>query len=260
MEFYRSFCPPSPVLTEKNLPDQSGKIFIVTGANSGVGAELTKILYGRNATVYVGARSEKKAIDAIAGIKKAHPNSGGRLVFLQLDLSDLTTIKASAQNFLAAESRLDVLWLNAGVMAPPQGSTTSQGYELQLGTNNLGHFLFVKYLHDILRKTAITAPNNSVRVIWVSSSGAMLAPKPAINFDNMDYSKDEGAMKKYFRSKAGNVLHCVEFANRSAGEGILSLNLILFDPVYGAYTELYAGLSDEITEEQNASFGKTASI
>ncbi|KAJ5107690.1 hypothetical protein N7456_004365, partial [Penicillium angulare] len=277
MEFYRSLCPPSPVLTEKNLPDQKGKIFIVTGANSGVGAELTKILYGNNATVYVAARSEKKAMDAIAEIRSEHPNSGGKLVFLQLDLSDLTTIKASAQSFLDAESRLDVLWLNAGVMAPPQGSTTSQGYELQLGTNNLGHFLFVKYLHDILRKTAIAAPKNSVRVIWVSSSGAMLAPKPAINFDNMDYSKDEGAMTKYFRSKAGNVLHCVEFANRSAGEGILSLslnpgnlksglqrhmsrtaaaltNLILFDPVYGAYTELYAGLSAEITEEQNASF------
>lgn len=108
-------------------------------------------------------------------------------------------------------------------MTPPQGSTTAQGYELQLGTNCLGHFLFVKYLHDILRKTAITAAKDSVRVIWVSSSAAMLAPKPPINFNNMDYSKNESAMTKYCRSKAGNVLHCVEFAKRSSGEGILSL-------------------------------------
>lgn len=91
------------------------QIFLVTGANSGVGAELAKILYGKNATVYVAARSKQKALDAIEEMKTAHPESTGRLVFLQLDLSDLTTIKSSAEEFLAAESRLDVLWLNAGV-------------------------------------------------------------------------------------------------------------------------------------------------
>jgi NAD(P)-dependent dehydrogenase (short-subunit alcohol dehydrogenase family) len=87
----------------------------VTGANSGVGAELAKILYGRNATVYVAARSQEKALAAIEEIKTAHPESTGRLMFLQLDLSDLTTIKSSADEFLAVETRLDVLWLNAGV-------------------------------------------------------------------------------------------------------------------------------------------------
>lgn len=87
----------------------------MTGANSGVGAELAKILYGKNATVYVAARSKEKALDAIEGIKAAHPESTGRLMFLHLDLSDLTTIKSSADAYLAAESRLDVLWLNAGV-------------------------------------------------------------------------------------------------------------------------------------------------
>lgn len=106
---------------------------------------------------------------------------------------------------------------------PPQGSKTKQGYELQLGTNNLGHFLFVKYLHDILKKTAVTAPKGSVRVIWVSSSAILMAPSPPIDFDNMDYHKDESAMKKYSRSKAGNVLHCAEYANRTAGDGVLSL-------------------------------------
>ncbi|KAJ5768884.1 short-chain dehydrogenase [Penicillium odoratum] len=277
MEYFRTVCPPAPTFTEKNVPDQSGKVFIVTGANSGVGAELAKILYGQNATVYIGARSKEKAMDAIEEIKTAHPDSTGRLVFLQLDLSDLTTIQRSADEFLAAESRLDVLWLNAGVMMPPQGSKTKQGYELQLGTNNLGHFLFVKYLHDILKKTALTAPKASVRVIWVSSSAILMAPKPAIDFDNMDYHQEESAMKKYARSKAGNVIHCAEYAKRTAGDGVLSLclnpgnlksglqrhmsrvqgfltNLILYPAINGAYTELYAGLSADITEEQNASF------
>ncbi|KAJ5563916.1 hypothetical protein N7513_000158 [Penicillium frequentans] len=277
MEYFRTVCPPAPTFTEENAPDQSGKIFLVTGANSGVGAELAKILYGKNATVYVAARSKEKALDAIEEIKAAHPESSGRLMFLHLDLSDLTTIKSSADAYLAAESRLDVLWLNAGVMMPPQGSKTKQGYELQLGTNNLGHFLFVKYLHDILKKTAVTAPKGSVRVIWVSSSAILMAPSPPIDFDNMDYHKDESAMKKYCRSKAGNVIHCAEYANRTAGDGVLSLSLnpgnlksglqrhmskmqtvmtklILYPPIYGAYTELYAGLSAEITEENNASF------
>lgn len=120
-------------------------------------------------------------------------------------------------------------------MIPPQGSKTAQGYELQLGTNNLGHFLFVKYLHDILKKTAVMAPKNSVRIIWVSSSAAMLAPKPPINFENMDYHKDEGAMTKYCRSKAGNVIHCAEFAKRTAGDGIL--NLVSVDTAAAECTE-----------------------
>lgn len=161
---------------------------------------------------------------AINGIKASHPNSKGQLVFLLLDLGDLTTTKKSAEEFKSKEQRLDVLWLNAGVMAPPQGSKTAQGYELQLGTNNLGHFLFTKLLHPILAKTAASAPPISVRVIWVSSSAAQLAPKIPIVFENIDYKKkDESAWTKYARSKAGNVVHGAEFARRTVGEGIVSV-------------------------------------
>ena len=224
--------------------------------------------------MYAAARSAQKTNDAINRIKAAYPNSTGKLAFLELDLSDLPTIKKSADDFLAAESKLDVLWLNAGVMWPPHGSKTAQGYELCLGTNNLGHFLFVKHLHDVLRKTAAVAPKDSVRVVWVSSSAAEMAPQPAINFDNMDYKRNESDMNKYGRSKAGNVLHSCEFARRTAGEGILNLSLnpgnlqtdlarhankitgmlikpLLHPAIYGAYTELFAGLSPDITEKDN---------
>ena len=144
----------------------------------------------------------------------------GRVV---LDLDDLATIKSSAEEYIAKESRLDVLWLNAGVMVPPQGSKTKQGYELQLGINNLGHFLFATTLQDLLIKTAKAAPKASVRAIWVSSSAADAAPKPAIDFENMDYHREEGIWDKYSRSKAGNVLHSVEFARRTKGSGVISL-------------------------------------
>ena len=119
-------------------------------------------------------------------IKSRAPQSKGSLLFLHLDLDDLTTIQSSAKTFLGDNDRLDVLWNNAGVMVPPQGSKTKQGYELQLGTNNVGPFLFTKLLHPVLTKTAGTAPKNSVRVVWVSSNGAeLLSPKGGIDMNNL---------------------------------------------------------------------------
>lgn len=93
------------------------QVFIVTGATSGVGAELAQILYAHNATVYIAARSKEKATFTMKKIKTAETtaNSTGKLAFLPVDLSDLTTIRQAANDFLALESRLDVLWLNAGV-------------------------------------------------------------------------------------------------------------------------------------------------
>lgn len=227
-------------LTEENLPDQSGKVcshcpipnmsrhanttkvFIVTGGNSGVGKELAKILYQHNAHVWIATRSQGRTEEAIAEIQGLYPNSTGQLFFLKLELDDLSTIKASAQQFLSQEPRLDVIWNNAGVMIPPQGSKTVQGYELQQGTNALGHFLFVRFLTPLLIETARSAPRNSVRIVWVSSMSADFAPHPAIDFSNMDYHVDEDAMTKYHRSKAGNLLHAVEFSRRYPDSGIIS--------------------------------------
>ena len=195
----------------------------MTGSTSGVGEQLASVLYQKNGKVYVAARSEEKASKTIEAIKSRHPDSKGEIHFFLLDLNDLTTIKKSADEFLSKERRLDVLWLNAGVMIPPQGSKTAQGHELQLGTNNIAHFFFAKLMHPILAQTAKTAPANSVRIIWVSSSAVYMAPKPPIDFNNMDYKKDEGAWNKYARSKAGNVLHAVEFGKRAKEEGIVSI-------------------------------------
>ncbi|KAJ2984613.1 hypothetical protein NUW58_g5966 [Xylaria curta] len=116
----KSMCS-GPSLTEDTLCTQEGKVFIVTGANTGLGKELTKILYAKHAKVYVAARSETKAKAAIEDIRHLYPTSKGDLVYLYLDLSNLATIKKSADNFLAKEQRLDVLWNNAGVMIPPAG-------------------------------------------------------------------------------------------------------------------------------------------
>ncbi|KAH8597208.1 hypothetical protein B0O99DRAFT_569034 [Bisporella sp. PMI_857] len=270
--------PPKPILTEKNLPDQAGKVFIVTGSSGGVGKELAQLLYSHNARVYIAARSSDKANAAISSIKSAHPQSKGALIYLHLDLNDLTTIKASVEEFLSKESRLDVLWNNAGVMIPPQGTKTKQGYELQLGTNCVAPFLFTKLLTPILLKTAKEATAGSVRVIWVSSSATdHFSPKNGIDMDNLDYKVDKSTYEKYGVSKAGNFYHGTEFAKLYGSEGILSLPLnpgnlksdlqrhvpglqmkilswLLHPAIYGAYTELFAGLSPDITMQQNGSW------
>ncbi|PMD21370.1 NAD(P)-binding protein [Hyaloscypha hepaticicola] len=270
--------PPEAKLTEKNLPDQTGKVFIVTGSSSGVGKELAQILYSHNAKVYLAARSEEKTNAAIESIKAAFPNSKGEAIYLHLDLDDLTTIKASADDFLSKEDKLNVLFNNAGVMIPPQGSKTKQGYELQLGTNNVAPFLFTKLLTPILIKTAKLEPPGIVRVVWTSSSIAEAgSPKNGVNMDNLDYKVDKPAWHKYGVSKAGNVLHAKEYANRYKGDGLISValnpgnlktplqrhvpgwqmvlfNWILHTPIHGAYTELFAGLSPDVTQDHNGAW------
>jgi retinol dehydrogenase-12 len=101
----------------------------VTGSNTGVGKEVAQILYSKHAKVYIFARSVEKANKAIESIKQVFPHSEGELHFINLDLNDLRTIKSSAEQFLSKETKLHVLFNNAGLMQPPAGSTSAQGYE-----------------------------------------------------------------------------------------------------------------------------------
>ncbi|KAI1106943.1 short-chain dehydrogenase [Jackrogersella minutella] len=272
----RQIFPGKPTYTEKDIPDLSDKVYIVTGANTGVGKEVAQILFSKNGVVWVAARNEEKGRNAIQSIREAHPSSTGRLEFLHLDLGDLTTIKKSAETFLAREKRLDVLWNNAGVMMPPRGSKSAQGYELQLGTNCLGTFLFTKLLTPTLADTAKSSPEGSVRVIWVSSSAAeLLIPvKGGIDLDNLDYKKDIFYAYKYGASKAGNYYHSTEYARKHFKDKIVSISLnpgnlkteldrycnpiemlyrkaTVYPAINGAYTELFAGLSNEVTLQRS---------
>jgi len=171
-----------------------------------------------------------------------------------------------------------VLWNNAGVMVPPQGSKTKQGYELQLGTNGVAPFLFTKLLTPTLVKTAKESSLGAVRVVWVSSSveeGA--SPKGGLDLSNLDYKKDQGAWHKYAVSKAGNILHSKEFAKRYGSDGVISVSLnpgnlktplqrhvpgwqyaafsfALHAPIHGACIELFAGLSPDVTLENNGAW------
>ncbi|KAI5463550.1 hypothetical protein BGZ63DRAFT_381709 [Mariannaea sp. PMI_226] len=270
--------PPKPKFNDADVPDLSGRVCLVTGANTGVGKEVAQILYGKNAIVWVASRNEEKGRAAIVEIIKKHPLSKGTIKFLKLDLADLTTIPDSANKILAAETRLDLIFNNAGVMMPPQGSKTKQGYELQIGTNCVGPFLLTKLLTPRLISTAKLAPKDSVRVVWVSSSATdLLAPKGGIELDNLDYHQDRSTYSKYGTSKAGNYFHATEFAKKYRQDGILSIPLnpgnlrteldrtapwwlylarvgTTYPPLYGAYTELFAAFSPEFTLDKSGTW------
>ncbi|PUU81871.1 hypothetical protein B9Z19DRAFT_1076127 [Tuber borchii] len=281
--------PPTPVFTEKDLPDLSSKVYIVTGGASGIGKELCKILYSKSATVYLAGRSQKNAEDAISWVKSQAPDTSGRLKFLNLDLNDLSTIKGSAQAFLKEENRLDVVWHNAGVMMPPSGSKSKQGYELQLGTNVIAPWLFQSFLTPLMQRTVTLpdTPKDSVRVIWVSSVAHHWSPAPGginwpdLNFENVGWDIPRLLTLKpeiYSQSKAANIILAAEAVKRWGRSGILSvslspgilrtalirhisgrfltpiINLVLYEPYYGALTELFAGLSPQVDESRNGAY------
>jgi NAD(P)-dependent dehydrogenase (short-subunit alcohol dehydrogenase family) len=109
-------------------------------------------------------------------------------------------------------------------MVPPQGSQTKQGYELQLGTNCIGPFLFTKLVTPLLISTAKIAPAGSVRVVWVSSSAARgFSPNGGVEMGNVGYHVDKGAWHKYGVSKAGNILHAKVYAQRYEADGVVSV-------------------------------------
>lgn len=135
MSTFTQMFPPTPSFTEANLPSQKGKVFIVTGGSSGVGYELSAILYKAGGKVFIAGRSKlnaEKAISAIKSTSSAENSAVGSLHYLPLQLEDLSSIKSSVEVFTSQESKLDVLWNNAGVSLPPVGSKSVQGYVRQI--------------------------------------------------------------------------------------------------------------------------------
>ena len=184
--------------------------------------------YGQNAKVYVAARTKSKAVAAIDAIRKEHPKSKGRLEYLHLDLSDLTTIKASADDFLSRENKLHWLDNNAGVMVPPKGSKGAQEIDLTYQTNILGPFLFTKLLLPLLKRTAESEPEGAVRVSWAGSLAVDLqSPKGGavwkMGQDGEETLDDKGDNAlAYGTSKAANYFFAIEFGRRfGVRDGVL---------------------------------------
>lgn len=153
--------------------------------------------------IYLAARTESKARSAIEDIKAQVPDA--KVEFLSLDLTDFESVKAAADSFKQKEQRLDILLNNAGIMAVPY-STTKQGYEIQFGTNHMGHALLTKLLMPVLLKTA-EDPNADVRVVTLSSTGHQMAPRNCGIIYDQVAAETYGTWPRYGSAKLANILH-----------------------------------------------------
>ena len=194
----------------ENISDQKGKVVIITGASSGLGFEAAKVLATKNATVIVAVRSEEKGNNALETIKEETPNADIQVMLV--DLSDLESVKKFADNFKKKFDKLDLLINNAGVMNPPY-TKTKDGFELQFGTNHLGHFALTGHLIELIKKT----PNS--RIVNVASNAHKIGK---LNFDDLNWeSRKYKPMRSYGDSKIANLYFTSELSKRLADKNIL---------------------------------------
>ncbi|EIM86317.1 NAD-P-binding protein [Stereum hirsutum FP-91666 SS1] len=215
--------PPKPTWTTEDVPDLTGKVIIVTGGNSGLGLELTKVLVSRNATVYIACRSKERAVIALEEIKA--DTNGREAKFLHLDLADLDSVRTGAEEFLRNETRLDILYNSAGVMIPPMEQLSAQGYDLQMGTNVLGHFYLTKLLLPTLLATATLEPGsyNKPRIVTVSSGAHHLHDIDYATLKDGPERRRLGTQALYAQSKYASVVFARELARRYGDQGLVSI-------------------------------------
>lgn len=191
--------------TADQIPDQTKRVFVVTGANSGLGLATTRALARRGGHVILAVRDEDKGRRAVAEITAAQPDAS--LEVRRLDLADLASVRGFADRLRADRPRLDVLINNAGVMAPPR-TLSKQGHELQFACNHLGHFALTGLLLDLL------AAGSDPRVVTVSSINHRQA---RLRFDDLHGERGYKPMGNYNQSKLANAVFGKELHRRLAG-------------------------------------------
>lgn len=194
--------------SEADVPDQTGRVALVTGANTGLGFETARVLAQHGAHVVMACRNADKAADAAARIEALSPP--GSVEVLLTDMADLDSIAGSAAQFLAAHDRLDLLINNAGIMAVPE-ATTAQGFESQFGVNHLGHFALTA-----LMLPSLLAAGEGSRVVNVSSNGHKMGK---MDFDDLMATRRYRPWAAYFQSKLANLLFTRELQRRLAAAG-----------------------------------------
>ncbi|KAJ4466343.1 NAD-P-binding protein [Lentinula lateritia] len=265
--FKQAYFSGKPVWQTSDIPDLSGKVVIVTGGNAGIGKETVKALLEHNAIVYIATRNSVKAESAINELKAM---TGREAYYLHLDLQDLLSIKSAVIEFQNQQSRLDILFNNAGVMMPPIEATTTTGYDLSFATNVLGHFYLSKLLLPIMIQTAQNTATPS-RIVNTSSGSHYLAMYDFNTFKDGPLRRKLSLMQIYGQSKWANVTFSNELARRYYDQGIVSCAvnpgnlkdtelsrhvhsgiehfllkiLQIYPPSWGALPQLFAGTSSE---------------
>jgi NAD(P)-dependent dehydrogenase (short-subunit alcohol dehydrogenase family) len=194
--------------TTANIPDQNGKVVIVTGSSSGIGYEAARVLANKGAETIIAVRNLDKGNDAARKIRSQ--NAGVIVNVMKLDLADLDSVNRFVEDFRGKFSRLDRLINNAGVMIPPYSKTTD-GFELQFGTNHLGHFALTARLITLLQLT------QNARIVNVSSSAHRVG---RIDFDDLTWEKRTyKPWRAYGDSKIANLYFTYELDRRLKASG-----------------------------------------
>jgi NAD(P)-dependent dehydrogenase (short-subunit alcohol dehydrogenase family) len=194
--------------TAENIPDLTDKVAIVTGANSGIGYEMARALARKQATVILACRNKDKGAAAVRQIDQEYPAAKAELI--PLDLSDLAAVRRFADEFARRYQRLDLLINNAGIMQVPFGKT-ADGFEVQFGTNHLGHFALTGLLLDLSLHTP------QARIVTVSS---IMHRFGRIDFANLNSEQRYSRSGAYAQSKLANLLFTYELQRRFENAGV----------------------------------------
>ena len=210
--------------TAASVADQSRKVFVITGGNSGIGLEAAKVLVSRNATVVLACRDARKMGEAAASLRAA---GAGRVEQVVLDLSSLASVRSAATELAGRFPQIDVLVNNAGVMALPEAKS-ADGHELQFATNHLGHFALTARLLPLL--VAAGTPERPARVVNVSST---MHRRANLNFDDPMLTRGYHPWVAYGQSKMANLLFTYELDRRLRAAG-LPVRALACHPGYAA--------------------------
>jgi NAD(P)-dependent dehydrogenase (short-subunit alcohol dehydrogenase family) len=194
--------------TEADVPDQTGRVAVVTGANSGLGLDTARVLAERGATVVLAVRDTAKGEAAADRIRRTAPNAG--VTVQRLDLGSLDSVRTAAAELNQAQPRIDLLINNAGVMYTPTRELTTDGFEQQFGTNHLGHFALTGLLFDNVTKV----PNS--RIVTVSSVAHRILAK--IHFDDLQWEHGYNRVAAYGQSKLANLMFTYSLQRRLAAK------------------------------------------
>ncbi|KAF9110262.1 hypothetical protein BGX27_006580, partial [Mortierella sp. AM989] len=217
LHFWKTYFTPNRYSLDK-IPDQSGKVAIVTGANTGLGYITTVALAANGAHVFLACRSEERATNAIerakAEIKEKYPNATDpKLEFLELDLNDMSKTQRAAKTFLDRGLPLHLLICNSGIMTTPF-ELSADGIETQFAVNYMGHFLFTMTLLDRIKESQPS------RIVNISSIVHEFVLSGGIDFDTLNDETKSDTITRYARSKLANILFTKALARRLEKERV----------------------------------------
>ncbi|WP_153770632.1 SDR family oxidoreductase [Labrenzia sp. CE80] len=207
--------------TPELLRDQSGKTYIITGANAGAGFQAARFLLKKNAKVVMLNRSAEKSEAAIADLKQEF-GAKANVSFIRMDLSVLDSVREASDEVLKTVSRIDALINNAAIAQVPTRKLTVDGFESQLGTNHYGHFLLNGLLFDRIAKS-------KGRIVVVASLGYNLGLK-TIKFDDMNWEEGYSANAAYSQSKLAQMMFAYELQDRLAAAGRKDVDVFVCHP------------------------------